>query len=213
MDKTNMSDSKNCNIAYDCVHFLGDKPCIWHKHQQVICKCSYYAPNKGNILIIKLDAVGDVLRTTCMLPLILRKWPDMGVTWITREESVPLLLNNSYIREIVPYGPNAILHLLSREFNLVINLDAGKISAGMAAIARGAVKVGYLLKNAGHVIPTNAAAEEWIRMGIFDDLKKKNLKTYQRIMCAILMHPPVGMKYILELTSAETEWARRQLTD
>jgi heptosyltransferase-2 len=199
-----MCKSDICEIAYDCFHFLGDKPCVWHKHEKVVCKCKFYAPNKGHILIIKLDAVGDVLRTTCLLPVIANKWPGMGVTWITRAESVPLLMNNPFIQEILPFGPDAIVHLLSRDFHIVINLDAGKISAGLASMARGKEKTGYVLENVGHVRPTNAAAEEWLRMGIFDDLKKKNRKTYQRIMCEILGLTSEGVKYVLELAPSET---------
>jgi ADP-heptose:LPS heptosyltransferase len=206
-----MSQKSNYKIAQDCKYFLGDRPCTWHKQKGVLCQCEHYTPSKGSLIMIKLDAMGDVLRTTCLLPVIANAWPHMKISWITRQESVPLLENNPYITEVIPYGSDAIVHLSSRIFDRMINLDAGKISAGLAAMARAKEKIGYVLHEDGYVVATNPAAEEWLRMGIFDDLKKVNRRTYQEIMCSILGIPPEGMKYVLELTEAEKEEARRHL--
>jgi len=207
----NMTEQHKRKIAYDCQYFLGDRPCMWHKQNGFLCECKYYKPKSGNILIIKLDAIGDVLRTTCLLPVIANKWPGMGITWITRPESVPLLENNPFITEIVPYDTDALVHLSSRTFDRVINLDAGKISSGMATIAEAKEKIGYVLHKDGYVKGTNEAAEEWLRMGVFDDLKKANQRSYQGIMCSILGLSNKGMKYVLELTEAEKAEGGRHL--
>ena len=199
------------DVAYDCKYFLGDRPCKWHKLSGVKCKCEHYLQVEENILIIKLDAVGDVLRTTCLLPVISRKWPKASITWITRSESAPLLQNNPYISEVVNYQADALVHLASRHFDRVINLDAGKISAGMAAQAKAAEKIGYILSEKGYVTATNSAAEHWLHTGIFDDIKKKNVMTYQALMCDILNLNPMGMKYVLELTNEEKDSARAHL--
>jgi heptosyltransferase-2 len=206
-----MMEQKNYKVAYDCQYFLGDRPCNWHKQKGVLCECEHYTPLSGNIVIIKLDAMGDVLRTTSLLPVISEAWPQMRVSWITRPESVPLLENNPYITEVVPYGTDAMVHLSSQTFDRVISLDAGKISAGMAAMARAREKIGYILHEDGYVIGTNAAAEEWLRMGIFDDLKKANKRSYQEIMCSILGLPAERLKYVLKLTEAEKEKGRAHL--
>ena len=55
-------------VAFDCRYFLGDRPCVWHKRTGVVCECEHYERVTGRVLIIKLDAMGDVLRTTCLLP-------------------------------------------------------------------------------------------------------------------------------------------------
>ncbi|HVO74161.1 MAG TPA: glycosyltransferase family 9 protein, partial [Ignavibacteriaceae bacterium] len=108
---------------------------------------------------------------------------------------------------------DAMVHLSSRTFDRIINLDAGKISAGMATMAKAKEKIGYILHERGYVTGTNSAADDWLRMGIFDDIKKKNDRTYQEIMCAILELPPNGLKYILELTEEEKEKGRSHLLD
>ena len=57
-------------IAFDCKFFLGDRPCIWHKAIGVLCTCDHYQKVEQRLLIIKLDAMGDVLRTTALLPAL-----------------------------------------------------------------------------------------------------------------------------------------------
>lgn len=199
-------------IAYNCQYFLGDRPCVWHKKEGSLCACEHYQPVQGNLLIIKLDAMGDVLRTTCLLPVIARAWPGMRILWITRLESVPLLAHNPYVTEVIPYGTEALLHVSSQTFDRVINLDAGKTSAALATMARAKEKIGYTLHDDGYVVATNAAAEEWLRLGVFDDLKRANQRSYQEIMCAILGLPSQGMQYVLELTERERQAGREHLS-
>ena len=206
-----MTEQKSYKVAYDCQYYLGDRPCTWHKQKGVLCECDYYTPLKGKLCIIKLDAMGDVLRTTSLLPVIAEAWPEMRITWITRPESVPLLENNPYITEVVSYGTDALVHLSSRTFDRVINLDAGKIAAGMAAMTKAKEKIGYILHEDGYVISTNEAAEEWLCMGVIDDLKKANKRSYQEIMCSILDLSTERLKYVLELTEAEKEEGRSHL--
>ena len=206
-----MDTTTERNIAYNCRYFRGDRPCVWHKKEGSLCECKYYEPVHGSLLIIKLDAMGDVLRTTCLLPVIAKTWQGMRLSWVTRPESVPLLEHNPYVTEVIPYGTEALLHVLSQTFDRVINLDAGKTSAALATMARAKEKVGYTLHDDGYVVATNAAAAEWLRMGTFDDLKRANQRTYQEIMCSILGLPSQGMAYVLELTESEKQAGRGHL--
>src|SRR5262249_28538531 len=134
------------------------------------------------------------------------------ISWITRPESVPLLRHNPYLTEVIPYGTDAVIHASSQTFDRVINLDAGKTSAALATMTRAKEKIGYTLHDDGYVVATNAAAEEWLRMGIFDDLKQANQKSYQEIMCSILGLPSQGMQYVLELTEREKKTGRDHLS-
>jgi heptosyltransferase-2 len=111
----------------------------------------------------------------------------------------------------VAYGADSLLHLLARSFDRVINLDASKVSASLASAARGRRKDGFLLDEAGHVVPTNEAARAWLEMGVFDDLKRQNTRTYQSIMAGILDLPVSGHRYVLELRPSELQKARSHL--
>jgi heptosyltransferase-2 len=201
---------KSAAIAYDCRHFRGDRPCVWHKREGLVCTCEHYAPVRERILVVKLDAMGDVLRTTALLPALAAAHAEAAIDWVTRPESVPLLENNPYLSDVIPYGPDALVRLLATPFDRVINLDAGKTSAGLATLARSPRKDGYMLHEKGYVVASNAAAQAWLEMGLSDDLKRRNRRTYQDIMMEIL-----GLSgehhYVLELTRAERAWARRRL--
>jgi heptosyltransferase-2 len=114
-----------------------------------------------------------------------------------------LLENNPYLAEIVSYGPDTFVHLPARTFDWVINLDAGKISAGLASMARSPRKDGYLLHESGYVVPTNHAARVWMEMGVFDDLKRRNTRTYQSHMADITGLDESQMRYVFELRENE----------
>ena len=200
-------------VADDCRFFLGDRPCVWHKRDGAICTCERYEPIRERLLIIKLDAMGDVLRTTSLLPPLAAAHPGAAITWITRAESVPLLENNPYLTEVVTYGADTLVHLGARRFDRVINMDAGKTSAGLATLARGTRKDGFVLHERGHVIATNPAAQAWLETGINDNLKRAGTRTYQRWMRDILDVPDVPDRYVMDLRPQELEAGRRHLAD
>jgi heptosyltransferase-2 len=195
--------SRTPHLAVDCRYFLGDRPCVWHKREGALCACDRYAPLRERVLIIKLDAMGDVLRTTALLPPLARAHPEAAVEWVTRPESVPLLQHNSFVTDVVAYGPDALVRLQATAYDRVINLDAGKVSAGLAALARARRKDGFVLHERGHVVATNPAAQAWLEMGVDDGLKRANRRTYQSVMLDILGLPAGEDRYVLELTAAE----------
>jgi ADP-heptose:LPS heptosyltransferase len=198
-------------IAFDCKFFLGDRPCVWHKANGVLCTCDHYQKVEQRLLIIKLDAMGDVLRTTALLPALADTHPGTAITWITRRESRPLLERNPYITEVLEYGPDASLQLQTRTFDRVINLDAGKASAALASMAKASQKDGFLLDERGYVQPTNNAARKWLEMGVFDDLKRRGTRTYQDLMLDIIGASGARHRYVLELNEEERARGRMHL--
>jgi ADP-heptose:LPS heptosyltransferase len=198
-------------IAFDCKFFLGDRPCLWHKAAGVLCTCDHYQKIEQRLLIIKLDAMGDVLRTTALLPALAETQAGTAITWITRHESRPLLERNPYITEILDYGADALAQLSVRTFDRVINLDAGKASAALATMAKSKRKDGFILDERGCVQATNDAARIWLEMGVFDDLKRGNTKTYQDLMLEIIGVSGVPHHYVFELSEDERMRGRMHL--
>lgn len=203
--------SNSREIAFDCRYFAGDRPCTWHKASGVLCKCEHYVQIEERILIIKLDAMGDVLRTTALLPPLVEQHAGTAITWITRRESRPLLERNPYITEILDYGEDALLQLSTRRFDRVINLDAGKTSSALANIANAPHKDGFVLDHRGWVHPTNPAAQTWLEMGLFDDLKRQGRRTYQDMMADIIGVAGRPHRYVLELSDDECTRGRAHL--
>lgn len=198
-------------IAFDCRYFLGDRPCVWHKASGALCVCDHYQKIEQRLLIIKLDAMGDVLRTTALLPALCEAYPGAAITWITRRESRPLLDRNPYLTEVLDYGEDALAQLPVRFFDRVINLDAGKASVALATMASANRKDGFVLSPQGYVQATNVAARRWLEMGVFDDLKQGNTETYQNLMLDIIGLPGKPHRYVFELSDDERMRGRTHL--
>src|SRR5688572_10738267 len=120
----------------DCRHFTGATPCRFHKLDARGCAdCTAYETVVRRILIVKLAAAGDVLRTTCVLPAVRAAWPGSQITWVTERSAVPLLEGNPLIDRILPRDI-ATERLLVEQFDLVLGLDNDADGGALAALAR-----------------------------------------------------------------------------
>lgn len=197
-------------IFRDCRYYQGDRPCLYHKREGVKCDaCSHYSPFSEKILVIKLDALGDVLRTTSLLYGLKDKYPRSHITWITRKSCLPLFLNNSYVDRVLPVVPEGMVSLSGENFSLAVNLDTSFLSAGLMKMTSAREKKGFGLDKLGQVCALNPEAEEWLLMSVFDDLKKSNQKTYQTIAREIAGLPPPEGEIIVKLFPAELEFAQK----
>ena len=194
-------------LKIDCTYFKGDRPCNFHKAEGIKCdECNHYKPIKNKILIIKLDAIGDVLRTTSVLPPLRKKYPDSYITWCTKSNAMQLFTNNDFVDEVVTIEDDALFRINAEEYDVVINLDTSKISSSIAAAANGKNKIGFVLNKKGYVEATSKAAKKWLEMGAFDDLKKENKLTYQEIMYEILeLDKSKIAQPILKLSTSDLE--------
>ena len=155
-------------LKTDCSFFPGDRPCSYHKKSGIKCdNCEYYLPIEFKILIIKLDAIGDVLRTTTILQPLKDKYPNAHITWCTRKNARELFLNNQLVNSVIFVNDDAEYRLSEEYYDLVINLDTSKISSSIAALANSDNKIGFLLDKKGSVIPTSSTAMEWLEMSAF----------------------------------------------
>jgi heptosyltransferase-2 len=188
----------------DCRHFRGDRPCAAHKQYGCRCEdCREYDPVTARILIVKIAADGDVLRTTCLLPALKDAYPGCHITWVTKPSAKPLLLNNPLIDRVLSPIEQFLPLLTVESFDLVINPDADLQSCSIASLAKGKEKRGFLLDEAGRIEALSVAAQEWLEMGLRDDLKKQNRRSYPEIIYRVaglhtLLHGPA-----LHLTEEE----------
>ena len=200
-------------LKQDCVHFPGDRPCRPHKETGVMCPdCEHYHPveKQYRILIIKLDAVGDVLRTTSILHALKKAYPDSEILWLTKESSKDFFINNPLVNEVMLYGDEALDFRLAREkFSHVINLDPSPYSSAIASKVVGDTKIGFGLDINDKVYSFNPQAVEWFEMGAFDNLKKANIKTYQQIIHEICSLPYEKGEIILNLTPEEIDFKNK----
>lgn len=205
-------DEFSPSLSTDCRHWRGDRPCVFHKREGVECECLHYDKVLQRVLVIKLDAMGDVLRSTCVLPGIRQRFPAASVEWVTRLESTPLLAENPLVDRVIPYGPDALVALSACRYDWVINLDAGRISCELASMANGSEKTGFVLDDNGRILPTNSVARLWLAMGVSDRLKRSNTRTYQDLMADILGVPGAPIRYVFCLSRDEISGGQRHLS-
>lgn len=191
-------------LKFDCAHFKGDRPCTYNKTEGILCnECNHYKPISFKILIVKLDAIGDVLRTTSILIPLKKKYPDSYIEWCTRKNASDLFKNNILVDEVITIEDDALFRIKSESYDLVINLDTSKISSSIAAIATAKEKIGFVLNKKGYVETTSDKSLVWLEMSAFDNVKKSNTKSYQQIMYDILELDLPAEPPLLLFTDAE----------
>ena len=185
-------------IKTDCRFFKGEIPCKQHKEFGVRCveedgsACKYYSPFNKRILIIKLGAIGDVIRTTPLFTRLKQAYPGAKFYWLTRTpEVVP-----QEVDEILKFNLEAVLYLREIRFELVINLDKDREACALASSLNAFRKQGFILKE-GLPAPADNLAEEKFLTGIFDDLNKANTKSYLQEIFEICGFEYKGEKYVL----------------
>jgi ADP-heptose:LPS heptosyltransferase len=202
-------------LKTDCRHFPGDHPCVYNKKDGIICdNCTYYSPINSKIIIIKLDAIGDVLRTTSILHAIKDKYPESHITWLTKSASKDIFKNNPLVDNCLFFEEPDLNSRLSTEvFDLVLHPDASPSSAAIAAAIKAKEKKGYIMNHLGKVVPIDDIGIEWLEMGAFDQLKKTNKKSYQQII-----HEILGLDYkkgeiIINLDDKEKDFSAKFYAD
>ncbi len=196
-------------LKYDCKYFFGDRPCKFHKTEGVKCdSCPHYEVAAIRILIVKLDATGDVLRTTAVLHGIKEQYPSSEITWITRKAAQPIFNNNASVDRVIIYESTEAQCVVDVEhFDIVYNFDAAFSSAVLATKASGTTKLGFGVDKKGNVYPFNKEAEQWFEMGAFDDAKKNNTRTYQDHMLALAKISTTKKDIVITLSDAEKKIA------
>jgi ADP-heptose:LPS heptosyltransferase len=204
-----MKDNMISQIKYNCRYFDGSKPCKHHKKSGVFCdKCGIFDRVKTRILIIKFAAVGDVLRTTSILPALKQKYDQSLIYWITSKSATPILNNNPHVDKVWADPEEYIPFLSTMIFDVVINLDADMKSSAIASAASAKHKKGFVLDKKGYIKPADNKAETWFMLGINDQLKKANEENYfEHIYKIIGLKDPIH-KPRLYLTDSEKTFAK-----
>lgn len=175
-------------LKSDCRHFRGDRPCAPHKAHGVLCATctTHYDPVAQRVLVIKLAAMGDVLRTTSLLPAIHRRFPRAHLTWITEPGSVALLRRNPLVDRVLAFRGGLPLELHAERFDAVLNPDAAPDACALAASARADLRLGFSADGRGAPVPLGEGAWTWYGLGLSDEAKRGNRRSYQDLMADVL---------------------------
>ncbi len=198
-------------VNLDCIYYLGEKPCRFKR----LCEgCPEYAPMGPRILIIKLAAIGDVLRTTSLVPGLKKKYGNPHVTWVTDGAAAGLLRGIGDIRRLLTYDLGAVLFLLSQSFDVLISLDKEPRAVGLAALVKAREKLGFTNSPEGSLTIFNPESEYALRLGLDDPLKfHENKKSYPAIIYEMCALPYEGQNYIVSLDDKDRRWAESLFRD
>lgn len=165
-----------------------------------------------NILLVKLGALGDVLRTTPLLTALKAKHPSARVTWLVDTQCQDVLRDNPLIDELLNYSSQNLTALSKRNFDLLINLDKEPEALEAATQVQASKKMGFGRSPEGVLRPLNDLSDYAYRLGIDDDLKfRKNKKTYQEISFEQVGLSFKGEEYIFPLDAASASYAEKYL--
>lgn len=178
------------SIRTDCRHYRIDRPCAPHKAHQIKCaSCSWYDRVKRRVLLIKLGAMGDVLRTTSLIAPIRKDQAGTHLTWLVSPDNKEVLEGIGEIDRIWTLDAEILSQIQVERFDWVINLDLSPESLALASLSHAGKKSGFGLSKEGTAVALEPAAVDYLEMSHWDDLKKKNQKTYQQLMLDILGLP------------------------
>ncbi len=190
-------------VKIDCRHYRGHIPCKPNKLYGVHCTdCTYYEPMRERFLIIKLGALGDVIRTTPLLRKIKSLHPQAEIWWLTL---TPDFLPDDVDRKL-KFNLASVLQIEETEFDYLFSLDKDYEAAALANRVSARVKRGFLLKD-GKTIPAGELANQKYLTGLFDDVNKANKKSYLEEIFEICGFSFNGEKYKLSnFKSDGYEW-------
>lgn len=164
------------------------------------------------ILVIKLGAMGDVLRTTPLLPALKGRHTESHISWLTDKVSLDLLKFNPDIDRLLPFSYESILMLEEEEFDMVICLDKEPRASALAMRIKAGVKQGFGLSRYGTIFPLNRESGYAFRLGIDDNLKfSENKKSYQEIIFEAAGLPYNKEEYVLNPSPSSVEYAEKLL--
>jgi len=149
------------------------------------------------ILIIKLGAAGDVLRTTTLFNVLKGE-----VHWLTSDLNMVLLKGASQISDCIPFSKRTDLR--HRSYDLVINLEDTLEAALLLKEIQYKDLFGSYINRDNRLTYTESS-EEWFDLSLIsrygkekaDQLKFENRNTYQQMIFNGLGYPFTGEKYFM----------------
>lgn len=185
-------------INFDCRFYTGYKPC---GKFDGCPDCPHYEKRGEQILIIKLGAMGDVLRCKVILRGLKDQHPESWIVWLT-EPGSECLVRDPLVDEIRIFTPAGLAALSGRKFARLICLDKDAQAVALARDIDAEVKQGFAPTEFNTITVWNEASLYALRLGLSDPLKfYENTKSMPEIVAEASEVPYDGERYTLTLTN------------
>ncbi|MGD1006139.1 MAG: glycosyltransferase family 9 protein [Ignavibacteriaceae bacterium] len=189
-----------------CKNFNGYKPCFSYENcLENGCQHENEGTKTGvKILIISLDALGNVLDNTPVLYAIKRKFPVSTIFWITMPGAEKILLNNPFIDKVFTWTDEQRMIARQVEYDYVMNADKSDYACAFTNEIIAKKKLGFLLNKDGKIIPANQGAVYSYIMGNNDNFKfKENTRSGVDIIHEVFELEYKRDPYVFNLTGEE----------
>lgn len=147
--------------------------------------------------ISRFSSLGDVLRTTPILPTLKEKYPNSKITWLVDEAPYPLLKDNIYLDRVLIWDSFVGFQLLEERFDIVINLE--KI-AGLCAITNRInawKKYGFRFDEITGNYNVYEGSEYALDLCTKHEIKKNNNKIWQQVLIEMVGGEWKNQPYVL----------------
>jgi heptosyltransferase-2 len=189
-----------------CKNFNGYKPCFSYENcLKYGCQRESDTTKTGvKILIISLDALGNVLDNTPVLYALKRKFPVSTITWITMPGAEKILFNNPLIEKVYTWTDEQRMIVRQVKYDYLLNADKSDYACAFANEINAERKLGFLLNEDGKIIPANQGAMYSYIMGNNDNFKfKENTRSGVDIIHEVFELEYKKDQYIFILTDEE----------
>jgi len=166
------------------------------------------------ILVIKIGALGDVVRTSFVAHALKEKYKDKNpyLIWLTHKNAQDVFANNLYVDELIldeeKLKNRASRSYWNREgFDLIVNFAEDVETVEFASSLITKERIGFFIQD-GKIVPT-PTAKEWFDMSLHgkkpqnDILKKQNKKTHRQIMAKMIGVDYQKYESVINLTEGQ----------
>ena len=170
------------------------------------------------VAIIKIGALGDVVRTTSILPGLRRRFPDMSLTWISSTGGLDLVCRHPDVHQAVNIADPPDAQWRTASYDWLISLDDERITCQLASAIHATKISGAFMASEG-VRRYTPDTEPWFGMGLLrppdqggidraNQLKQSNTLSHGTIFYQMLALPgPVARPRVV-LPEEDKQWAR-----
>lgn len=128
-----------------------------------ICPTQLASKSPERICVIKPSALGDVVQSLPLLPVLKARFPGAGISWVINRELADLVTGHPCVSEVLPFDRRGgwrewsklLSTLRSRRFDIVFDLQ-GLLRTGVMTLAtRAPIRIGLQTAREGSSLTTN----------------------------------------------------------
>ncbi len=181
----------------DCRHYDGGLPC---RFRRPCHGCEHYDPVGDRILIVLLEALGDILITSPLPARIKRENPTAHITWLVDERCAPLVRINPHVDRVLVHGWESTEQLRAETFDTVLGLERVRSAAALVGAISARKKAGLVHGGRHNALEAlDERSREILMLDTWNDYRTKfNAKSWTELYFHVAGFEYQGEPYVAE---------------